>query len=273
MNSTVGSLGDRVVQGALYVFCGMVFFYLVFPVLAIIPLSFNGGSFLSYPLAGVSLRWYREIATSPDWIDALWNSLIVASATALLATLLGTLAAVGLMRLGERTRSALTLLLLSPLFVPVIVTAVAVYLLYAALGLANTYTGLVLADTTLAAPFVIIVVRAALQGFDSNLLRAGASLGAPPRMVLARVLVPLVAPGVLAGAVFAFMTSFDETVVAIFLAGPTRRTLPLQMFEGVRDEISPAITAVTTVLIVTSACLFLLVELLRRHSWQTRVSV
>lgn len=257
--------GERAAHFGLVVFCGFVFAYLLFPVVAIIPLSFNAGSFLSYPLSGLSLRWYREIATSPDWIAALQNSLIIASATATLATPLGTLAAVGLMQSGRRVRAVVTVALLSSLFVPVIVTAVAMYLLYAALGLANTYAGLILAHTTLAAPFVVIVVRATLEGFDFNLLRAGASLGASPRMVLMSVLVPLVAPGVLAGAIFAFMTSFDETVVAIFLAGPTRRTLPLQMFEGVRDQISPAITAAATLLIVTSASLLAIVELLRRR--------
>lgn len=256
--------GERITHLALIVFCGLVFAYLLFPLVAIVPLSFNAGSFLSYPLSGFSLRWYREIATSPDWISALQNSLIVASATAVLATLLGTMAAVGLMQTGRRVRAVVTVVLLSSLFVPVIVTAVAMYLLYAALGLANTHAGLVLAHTTLAAPFVVVVVRATLQGFDFNLLRAGASLGASPRMVLVRVMVPLVAPGVLAGAIFAFMTSFDETVVAIFLAGPARRTLPLQMFEGVRDQVSPAITAVATLLIVTSTCLLTMVELLRR---------
>lgn len=257
--------GERTVRFVLLLYCGLVFAFLVFPILAIVPLSFNAGSFLSYPLSGFSLRWYREIVSSPDWIAALQNSLIVASATAALATLLGTLAAAGLMQSGTRTRAVVIVVLLSSLFVPVIVTAVAMYLLYAALGLANTYAGLILAHTTLAAPFVVIVVRATLQGFDFNLLRAGASLGASPRIVLLRVLVPLVAPGVLAGAIFAFMTSFDETVVAIFLAGPMRRTLPLQMFEGVRDQVSPAITAVATLLIVTSACLLGAVELLRRQ--------
>ncbi len=255
---------DRLRRAALFAFCALVLGFLVLPILAIVPLSFNAGSFLSYPLSGFSLRWYREIATVPEWGRALSNSLVVGLATALLATLLGTLAALGLSRLPKRTRSLLGVFLLSPLFVPVIVTAVAVYFLYAPLHLANTFMGLVLAHMTLAAPYVVIVVQAALEGFDHNLLRAGASLGASPVRVFLRLLLPMVAPSVAAGAIFAFMTSFDETVVAIFLAGPERRTLPLQMWDSVRDQVTPAITAVATVLVIVSASLLAAAEAIRR---------
>ena len=151
---------------------------------------------------------------------------------------------------------------------PVIVTAVAVYFLYAPLGLSNSYSGLILAHTTLAAPFVIVVVRAALQGFDPVVLRAGASLGARPHIVFQRVLLPLIAPAVAAAALFAFMTSFDETVVALFVAGPDRRTLPLQMFEGVRDQISPALTAVASLLILASTIILGFAEWVRRRRLQ-----
>ena len=263
--SPFASPADRAGRVALQVFCAGVLIFLVTPVVAIIPLSFNAGSFLSYPLAGWSLRWYRELANSPEWIAAMRNSLIIATSTAALATPLGTLAALGLMRLPPKAREPMLALLLSPLFVPVIVTAVGVYFLYAPVHLANNHLGLILAHTTLAAPFVILVVQASLQGVDSSLLRAGSSLGAPPVSVFLRVLLPLIAPGVTAAAVFAFMASFDETVVTIFLAGPAQRTIPLQMFNGVRDQISPAITAAATLIIVVSVVLLGAAELLRRR--------
>jgi putative spermidine/putrescine transport system permease protein len=256
---------ERAARYGLYVFCGLVLAFLTAPIFAIIPLSFNATSFLSYPLSGVSLRWYRELFASPDWLAALRNSLIVAVATTAIATPLGVLAAVGLARLSGLLRSSAFAILASPMVVPVVVIAVAVYFLYAPLGLVDTYLGLVLAHTALAAPFVVVVTHAALQGFDSNLLRAGASLGAAPLAVYLRVVLPLIAPSIAAGAVFAFMTSFDEIVVTMFLAGPERRTLPLRMFDGVRDQVSPAVAAVATLLIVTSVALLAGVELARRR--------
>jgi putative spermidine/putrescine transport system permease protein len=257
---------DRVLRLALGVGAGLVLGFLLLPILAIVPLSFNAGSFLTYPLTGLSLRWYRELLQSPDWLLAFRNSIAVAAAVTLLATPLGTFAALGLLRLPPRLRTAATALLLSPLFIPVIVTAVACYFLYAPLGLVNSRTGLVLAHTSLATPFVLVVVHASLQGVDTNLLRAGASLGASPVLVLRRVLLPLIAPGLFAGGVFAFMTSFDEAVVALFLAGPAERTLPLQMLNGVREQISPAITAAATLLVVLSVVLLGTAEALRRRA-------
>jgi putative spermidine/putrescine transport system permease protein len=245
--------------------CAAIFAFLVLPIAAIIPLSFNAGSFLSYPLAGVSLRWYRELVASAHWTAALRNSLIVATVATALATPLGTLAALGLTRLSPRLRPLVMGVLVAPMVVPVIVLATGVYFLYAPLNLTDSYLGLILAHTTLATPFVVLVVNASLQSFDSGLLRAAASLGATPRYAMLKVLLPLIGPGVAAGAIFAFMTSFDEIVTAIFLAGPEQRTLPLQMFDGVREQISPTITAAATVLIVTSVLLLGTVELLRRR--------
>lgn len=263
--SPFSSPRDRAARAALWVFSILVLVFLVLPILAIVPLSFNSGSFLSYPLAGWSLRWYRELFGSSDWMQAFRNSALIACASAALSTPLGALAAFGLLRLPKGLRVAGIALLLSPLFVPVIVTAVAAYFLYAPLGLANTFLGLVLAHTVLATPLVTVLAQASLQGVDFHLLRAGASLGASPGLVFVRVLLPLIAPGIFAGAVFAFMTSFDETVIAIFLAGPGQRTLPLQMFNGVREQISPAITAAATSLVVISVLLLLVAEWLRRR--------
>jgi len=250
---------------ALHVFCGLVFAFLLLPVLAIMPLSFNAGSFLSYPLAGISLRWYANLAGSAGWLAAFRNSLLVALAVTALATPLGALAALGLARLTSVFKPLIVAVLLAPMFVPVIIIAVATYFLYAPLGLTNSYLGLVLAHTTLATPFVVLVVRAALRGFDGSVLRAAASLGARPLTVIRRVLLPLIAPSVMTAAVFAFMTSFDEIVVAMFLAGTAHKTLPLQMFDGARDQISPAITAAATLLVVVSVLLLGIVEWLRRR--------
>ena len=259
------SAGERAGRFGFYALCGLIFAFLVAPLLAIMPLSFNAGSFLTYPLAGYSLRWYEQLIGSQSWLTAFRNSVLVALSVTGLATTLGTLAALALARSSARLKPALVALLLAPMFIPVIVVAVATYYLYAPLGLANSYFGLVLAHTTLAAPLVVIVMHAALRGFDGSLLRAGASLGAAPAMVFFRILLPLLAPGVIASAVLAFVTSFDEIVMALFLAGVGQKTLPLKMYEGVRDEIDPTITAAATVLIVISVGLLTAVEMLRRR--------
>jgi putative spermidine/putrescine transport system permease protein len=256
---------ERAGRIAFRALCALILAFLVLPILAIVPLSLNGGSFLSYPLDGLSLRWYRELFTSPLWLPAIRNSVLVALATTALATPLGALAAIGMMRLSPKVRPVFMGLVLSPMITPVIVTAIGAYFLYARLGLTNSFAGLVLAHTTLAVPFVVMAVQASLQGFDTALLRAGASLGAPPATVFVRILAPLIAPGIFAGGLFAFMTSFDEIVMAIFLAGRDQRTLPLQMFDGVRDQVSPTITAAATLLILTSIVLLTTAELLRRR--------
>lgn len=246
--------------------CAAVLLFLIVPILAIVPLSFNDSTFLTYPLKGVSLRWYSEFFSSEKWLLPLRNSFLVAVATTALATVLGTLASLGLMRLGPRTRSLVTAFLISPMIIPVVITAVGTYFLYAPLGLTNSFIGLVLAHTVVAVPFVVITVTATLQVFNPMLARAASSLGAPPLTVFRLVVLPLILPGVASGALFAFATSFDEIVISIFLAGPQQRTLPLQMLSGVREEISPAITATATLLVLMSTLLLATVELLRRRS-------
>ncbi len=247
-------------------FCGLVFLFLVLPLLAIVPLSFNAGSFLTYPLTGLSLRWYAELFASDRWLGPFQNSLVLALLTTVSATVLGTVGALGLTRLRPGVRHAVGALVLSPLIVPVVITAVGTYFLFAPLGLTNNFAGLVLAHTVLAVPFVVITVSATLQGFDVTLVRAASSLGAPPLTVFRRVMLPLILPGVVSGAVFAFATSFDEIVIALFLAGPSQRTLPLQMLSGVREEISPTITAAATLLVILSTLLLAATELLRRRA-------
>jgi putative spermidine/putrescine transport system permease protein len=250
---------------------GMLIF-LVVPILVIVPLSFNEGSFLSYPLSGFSLRWYEEFLGSQEWMRALRNSLIIAPAATLLATALGTLAAVGLARGEFRGKGLVMAVLISPMIAPLVIVAVALYFFFAQMNLLNSYLGLVLAHAVLGVPFVVITVSATLQGYDRNLSRAAASLGAPPFFAFRKVMLPLIAPGVISGGLFAFATSFDEVVVTLFLASPAQRTLPMQMFGGIRENLNPTIAAAATLMIGASALLLLLMEWLRRRNEKLRGS-
>jgi putative spermidine/putrescine transport system permease protein len=251
-------------------YCGAVLLFLISPILAVMPLSFNSVPFFTYPMPGLSLRWYREFFLTDRWQGALHNSLFVASSTTVLAMILGTLAALGLSRANFPFRTAAMSLLISPIIVPVVITAVGMYFFFAEVGLLNSYTGLILAHTALASPFVVITVTATLIGFDHSLSRAGASLGASPITVFFKVIFPLILPGMISGALFAFGTSFDETVVVLFVASPDQRTLPKVMFSGIREMISPTITAAATVLILVSVGMLTTVELLRRRSERLR---
>lgn len=264
------SRSERIGGALLVGFCALVFAFLVLPIFAVVPLSLNPGSFLVFPDGDLSLRWYRTLVQSPQWTHAFGNSLKIAIATTLIATPLGTLAAIGLAHMQSRAKPFIVAIISAPLVVPIVVVAIAFYFLFAPLGLVNGPVGMVIAHTSLALPFVVIVVHASLHGLDSELLRAGSSLGAPPRTVFIRILAPLIAPGIAAGAVFAFMTSFDETTVALFIAGPEQRTLPIQMFEGVREQISPAIAAAATLLVIASTLLLGAAELLRRRGERMR---
>ena len=267
--SPLQRLGRRLFIGV----CVLVFAFLVLPILVVVPLSFNGGSFLTYPLDGVSLRWYEEVFTTERWVRALANSLIIAVPATILATVLGTLAALGLAQTEFRGKALLSAVLISPMVVPVIITAVGMYFAYAPYGLVNSYLGLILAHTALGAPFVLITVSATLAGFNRSLIRAAASLGAPPATVFFRIIVPLILPGLVSGALFAFATSFDEVVVVLFLAGPDQRTLPRELFDGIREHVTPAITAVATLLVLMASALMLAMEMLRRRSERLKARV
>jgi len=260
------STGQRIWDVVFRTVCACGFLFLVLPVLIIIPISFSSSSFLSYPLPGFSTKWYEALFVPYPWMMSVKNSLIVASATTVLATCLGTLAAYGLTITSFRFKPILVGLLISPLVVPLVITALASYLFLASIGLLGTYTGLILIHTALAVPFVLITVMATLQGFDVNLIRAGASLGARPYKVFRHVTLPLILPGVLSGAIFAFITSFDEIVVAMFIAGPAQFTLPRQLYAGLRDHLNPSIVAIAALLILVSVLLMGVVELLRRRS-------
>jgi len=252
------------------VICGAVLLFLIAPILVIMPLSFNAESFFTYPMPGFSLQWYIDFFTNDRWTLALRNSIVVAAAVTTLATALGTLAALGLSRSNFPYREVFMSLLISPMVVPLIISAVGMYFFYTRIGVSNSLPGLILAHTALATPFVVIVVTATLSGFDYSLVRAGASLGAPPTTVFFKVILPLILPGVVSGALFACVTSFDESTVVLFLAGPEQRTLPKQMFSGIREMISPTITAAATILILFAIIMLTTVELLRRRSERLR---
>jgi len=241
----------------------LVLLFLLLPILAIVPLSFSDSTFLSYPVPAWSLRWYENLFTSEAWARATRNSFIVAPLATILATILGTMAAVGLARVNFFGKGLLMSLLIAPMVVPIVVVAVSTYIFFARIGLNDTYLGLVLVHAALGAPFVLTTVLATLQSFNDNLVRASLSLGANPLMTFFRITLPIIAPGVISGALFAFATSFDEVVVTLFIAGPTQVTLPRQMFTGIRENINPTIAAVATLLIIFTTTLMLALEWLR----------
>ncbi|RUW51108.1 ABC transporter permease [Mesorhizobium sp. M1A.F.Ca.ET.072.01.1.1] len=250
--------------------CAAVLLFLMAPIVVLIPLSFNSVPFFTYPIQELSLRWYREFFLTEEWQISLYHSVFVAISVTLLSVVLGTLGALALTRPNCPGRAAIMSLLILPMIVPGVVTAVALYFFFADLGLLNSFLGLVLAHTTLATPFVVVAVTATLAGFDQSLTRAASNLGASPMVVFFRVTLPLILPGVASGGLFAFLTSFDEVIVALFVAGPEQRTLPMVMFSGIREQISPTIIAASTVLNLLSAAVLIIVELLRRRSERVR---
>jgi len=235
--------------------CTAVLIYLAAPLAIVVPISFSSGEGLAFPPPGYSLRWYEHYWTDRAWVDATITSLKV-----------GILAAIGLSRMAGRARVLSYAFIVSPIIVPVIVLAVALYRLYSMLGLNGSLIGLALAHTIMAAPFVVITVTAALARFDQQLVLASASLGETPFRTFFRVTLPLIRPSVLTGALFAFMTSFDEVVIALFVGSGTEATLPRVMWASLRSGIDPTIAAVSTLLIVLSVTVLVAAEILRRRS-------
>ena len=262
----------RVGRAAYIAYCVAVLVFLVAPILVIVPLSFNAEPYFTFTEGmlrvdpeAYSLRWYREIVENEVWRRSLVNSLIIGVSATVLATALGTLAALGLASPAMPARRFVTGLLISPMITPVIISATGMFFFYSRIGLGQTRLGLILAHATLGIPFVVITVTAALAGYDRNLNRAAASLGASPFAVVRRVQLPLIAPGVISGALFAFATSFDEVVVVLFMASVEQRTIPRQMWAGIREQISPAILAVATFLVVFAVLLLAVVAWLRKR--------
>lgn len=308
---------ERLWYYAFRVICVAIFVFLVAPILVVIPLSFNAEPYftftkkmLSFDPTGYSMRWYDLLLTlglaAPDgprdgawwaqvwetatWVKAAKNSLWIGIWATMLATVLGTTAALGLSRPEMPYRRVIMAILISPMIVPIIIIATGLFFFYsqacvpldsglgAVLGpflsqrgcLANSHLGIILAHATLGIPFVIITVTATLSGFDQSLIRASASLGASPRVTFFKVIMPLILPGVISGALFAFVTSFDEVVAVLFIGGPEQQTIPRQMWNGIREAISPAILAVATILVIISIGLLTTVEVLRRRSERLR---
>ena len=217
-----------------------------------------------------SLRWYQDLFENEQWLRAIQNSIFIGVFATLIATALGTVAALGLSKSNMPGRTTIMVILLSPMIVPVIITAAGMYFFFTSIGLGQTYIGLILAHAVLGTPFVVITVTATLSGFDRSLMRASASMGASPTHTFFHVVVPLIAPGVISGALFAFITSFDEVVAVLFLSGPEQRTVPRQMWSGIREQISPTILAVATLLIFVSTLLLVALELIRRRNERMR---
>ncbi|NIN01815.1 MAG: ABC transporter permease subunit [candidate division Zixibacteria bacterium] len=263
-----------------YVFriiCGFVLFFLIAPIIVLIPLSFNSEPYftftkgmLSLDASAFSIRWYQDIIHNPQWMHSAKNSIIIGFFATILATSFGTVAAWGLSRPYTPFRVSIMGILISPMIVPLIISAAGMFFFYSKLRLANTYVGLILAHTALGIPFVVITVTATLVGFNQDLVRASASLGANPMLTFRKVILPLILPGVISGALFAFVTSFDEIVVVLFLSGFEQRTIPRQMWAGIREQISPTILAVATILISVSIALLTTIEILRRRSERLR---
>ncbi|MBI4587588.1 MAG: ABC transporter permease [Candidatus Rokubacteria bacterium] len=244
--------------------CGLVLMYLILPVFVVIPLSFSASPYLEFPPRGFSLQWYQQFFGLRTWYGSMIFSAEVAFLTMVLATILGTAAALGLARAGFRGAEALQTVLIAPMIIPHIIIAIAIYGWYAQLHLIGTLWGLVLIYSVLAVPFVVITVTGALQGLDPNLEPAAMALGANRVQTFFRVVLPNIRPGILAGAILTFALAFDEIVIAIFISGTTGTTLPKRMWEGIRTEINPTIAAASTILITVSFVLFALLETLRR---------
>ena len=271
-------------------FCFVVFFFLIAPLVAIIPISFSQSPFMLFTEGMLawppepeawSLRWYRYMVgictdktlTTPcgnRWMVGTANSFFVGGISTFFATALGTLAALGLSRPHMPYKGLIMSILISPMIVPLIITAAGMFFFYAKINLVYTFTGIILAHVALSTPFVVITVTATLVGFDTNMTKASQSLGARPIRTFFKVIMPLILPGVISGALFAFITSFDEVVIVMFMASLDQLTIPKQMWAGIRQEISPVILCMATCLVALSILLLTTVEILRRRSEKMR---
>lgn len=269
--------GQRIWHYSFLAICALIFFFLIFPIIVIIPLSFNAEPYftftpkmLAFDPAGYSTEHYRDFFTNSDWQNAMWNSIKIAPTATILSVSFGTLAAIGLSQSHVPFRGPIMAILISPMIVPLIISAAGMYFFYSRIGLQGTYWGVVLAHAVLGIPFVIITVTATLVGFDKSLTRAAANMGAGPVRTFFKIQMPLILPGVISGGLFAFITSFDEVVVVLFVGSASQKTLPWQMFTGLREQISPTILAVATLLVAISIMLLTTLELLRRRSERLR---
>lgn len=268
---------ERIWHYAFGIICGLIFFFLVAPIVVIIPLSFNAQPYftftkemLTFDPAGYSLRWYNNLFGSSEWMGSIANSAIISISSTIIATALGTLAALGLNRRNMPFRGIITAVLISPMIVPLIITAAAMFSFFARIGLSNTFPGIILSHVVLGTPFVVLTVTASLAGFNETLIRAAQSLGANQARTFFKVILPLLLPGVIAGGLFAFVTSLDEVVIVNFMAGPEQTPVTVRMFSGLREEISPTILSLATLLVALSILLLTALELIRRRNERLR---
>ena len=270
------------------IICGVIFVFLITPILVVMPLSFNAQDFftftpemLQFDPEGYSLKHYRDFFTNNEWQRSFKNSLLIAPIATLVSVSLGTLAAIGLSQSHVPFKRAITAVLISPMIVPLIISATGMFFFYShvgnflegTIGLDKNFVGyvkVILAHSVLGIPFVIITVTATLVGFDSSLTKAAANMGANPIKTFFKIQMPLILPGVISGGLFAFITSFDEVVVVMFVGSTNQKTLPWQMFTGLREQISPTILAVATILVAISIALLITLEMLRRRSERLR---
>lgn len=269
--------GGKAGQWLLRIAAWAVLAFLILPILIVIPLSFNAEPFFSFTPGmlrldpnAYSLRWYEAVFGSNIWLMAIRNSFFIGVCATAIATVLGTVAAIGLSSADMPWRRPITALLLAPMIVPLIIVAAGMFFFYARFNLVASFAGVIIAHATLGVPFVVITVTATLSGFDHSLYRAGLNLGASPTRAFFDIIVPVIRPGVISGGLLAFVTSFDEVVLVLFLAGPEQTTIPRRMFSGLREQINPSILAVATLLILMSVCLLFTLEYLRRRSEKIR---
>lgn len=254
---------NRASRRVLHVYAVLVGLLLLLPTLIVIPVSFTDRRSLAFPPKGLSTQWYSNFFNDPQWYDSALYSIRIGLVVMVVATAVGTLGAVALANGRGRWRVPARGLLLAPMIVPGVITAIGIFYVFLELGITQTFIGFVLAHTVLAIPFVIVTVFASLQSFDRQLLLASASLGAGPLTTFVKVMLPLIAPGVATGALFAFLTSFDEAIVSLFLAGPFTRTLPVQIYQSVTAEIDPTIAAASTMLLFLTTVIILALGLLQ----------
>jgi putative spermidine/putrescine transport system permease protein len=243
----------------------LVMAFLLLPLAAMVPMSFSSSALLRLPPPGFSLRWYEAYLFDQRWMEATLNSVLVGTATAVFSVVLGVCAAYGLARSTWKWKAIVQAFVLAPLLVPSIVIAVGTYYLFSFLYLNGTYTGLIIGHTIITFPYTVVVITASLERFDFRLEQIAVSLGATPLRTFFAVTLPIIRPAVIVALLFAFLNSFDEVVIATFLAGPETTTLPKQMWDGIRYELSPVIAAISSILITLSSIIILVTEVLNRR--------
>jgi ABC-type spermidine/putrescine transport system permease subunit II len=269
-STTNVTAGSRLGRAALYALVTAVLVYLGLPSLILIPVSFNPTTVIEFPPRGFTTHWYQRYAELPGWLDATWTSVVVATFTALLSLILGTLSAHALrqpMLAGRRIIKSFALL---PLIVPSLITAIAIYKLFSDLDLSGTVIGFVIAHSVLALPFVITIMSASFAGIDPKVEAAARVLGANRFASLYRITLPLVLPGLVTSALLSFLVSFDELMVALFLSDPFVSTLPKKLWDGIQMEIDPTLAAVSTIFTAVSLAILIIVALVRMQLGRDR---